>query len=207
MFSSPVSIRLSSGTSRMVAAAPCGIVDQGHADRDGGDPQRLRQQHGLDRIGQMIVQAGLGVAHILAEAQHDAEFFGLHPIEAGQSPDRHGAQQDQRDADAAEIAAGQQLLQPVLAAAQKVFKIGRPRPHRLRAGAPWPFRTRAPGASALNSSTASTVSFAGAGARTARPRNICRLYRGRPRPLQRRLLARSSYAGTIKVNANIAECS
>ena len=26
----------------------------------------------------MIVQAGLHGAHMLAEAQHDAEFFGLH---------------------------------------------------------------------------------------------------------------------------------
>ena len=43
----------------------------------------------------------------------------------------------------------QQLLKPVLAAAQKIFKIGRPRPRRLRAGAPWPLRTGAPRASAL----------------------------------------------------------
>jgi hypothetical protein len=59
------------------AAAPRRIVDQGHADRDGGDAQRLRQQHGLDWIGQMIIQAGLHRAHMLAEAQHDAELFGL----------------------------------------------------------------------------------------------------------------------------------
>ena len=36
-----------------------------------------------------------------------------------------------------------------LASAQQVFKIRRPRPDRLRTRAPWPFRTRAPGAPAL----------------------------------------------------------
>jgi hypothetical protein len=134
MFSSPVSIRLSSGTSRR-------IVDQRHADREGGDAQRLRQQHGLDRIRQVIVQARLGVAHIFAEAQDNAEFFGLHAIETGHAPDRQCADHNQRDADAAEIAARQQLLQPVLGAAQQVLKIGWPRSDRLRAGAPRPLRT------------------------------------------------------------------
>ena len=118
------------------AAAPRRIVDQRHADRDGGDAQRLRQQHGLDRIRQMIVQAGLHGAHMLAEAQHDAEFFGLHAEESGQSPDRQRADQDQRDAHAAEMAARQKLLQPVLAAPQKVLEIGRPRPDRLRTASP-----------------------------------------------------------------------
>src|SRR5450432_3355329 len=97
----------------------------------------------------MVVQSGLGVADILAEAKHDAEFFGLHAIKSGHAPDRQRADQKQRDADAAEIPARQQLLQPVLATAQKVFKIGRPRPDRLRAGAPRPFWARAPWASAL----------------------------------------------------------
>src|SRR6202521_4354112 len=97
----------------------------------------------------MIVQSGLCVANILAEAEHNAEFFGLDAIKAGHSPDRQGDQHDQRDADTAEISARQQLLKPVLSAAQKVLQVGRPWPHRLRAGAPRPFRTRAPRASAL----------------------------------------------------------
>ena len=80
----------------------------------------------------MIVQAGLHGAHMLAEAQHDAEFFGLNAEESGQAPDRQRADQDQRDAHAAEMAARQKLLQPVLAAAQKVLKIRRARPDRLR---------------------------------------------------------------------------
>jgi hypothetical protein len=89
----------------------------------------------------MIVQARLHGAHMLAEAQHHAEFFGLHAEEARQAPDRQRADQDQRDAHAAEMAARQQLLHPVLAAAQQVFKVRRPRPDRLRALAPRPFRT------------------------------------------------------------------
>jgi hypothetical protein len=31
----------------------------------------------------MVVQSGLGVADILAEAKHHAEFFGLNSIKAG----------------------------------------------------------------------------------------------------------------------------
>src|SRR5258707_2543494 len=97
----------------------------------------------------MIIQARLHRAHMLAKAQHDAELFGLDAEKSGQSPDRQGADQNQRDTQAAEIAARQQLLQPVLSAAQKVFEIGRPWPDRLRSRAPRPFRTRAPGTSAL----------------------------------------------------------
>src|SRR5258708_12469221 len=97
----------------------------------------------------MIIQARLHRAHMLAKAQHDTELFGLDAENSGQSPDRQGADQNQRDTQAAEIAARQQLLQPVLSAAQKVFEIGRPWPDRLRSRAPRPFRTRAPGASAL----------------------------------------------------------
>ena len=130
------------------AAAPRRIVDQRHADGDGGDAQCLWQQHGLDRIGQMIVQAGLHGADMLAEAQHDAELFGLHPEEARQQPERDDEQHDQRDADAGEIAARHDLLEAVLAAPQKVFQIRRPRPDRLRAVAPWSLRTRAPWATA-----------------------------------------------------------
>src|ERR1700687_1224165 len=97
----------------------------------------------------MIVQTRLHRAYMLAEAQHDAELFGLDAEESGQSPDRQRADQDQGDAHAAEMTAGQKLLQPVLTAAQKVLKIGRPWPDRLRTRAPWPFRTRAPWAPAL----------------------------------------------------------
>src|SRR5262245_26039048 len=104
---------------------------------------------------------------MLAEAQHHAKLFGLHAEEAGKAPDRQRADQDQRDAHAAEMAARQQLLHAVLTAAQQVFKVRRPRPDRLRALAPWPFRTRAPRASALILPRHQNLSSAGPG--TGRP--------------------------------------
>ena len=124
MFSSPVSIRLSSGTSRIVCRGA--VVDGAHADIDLVDAQRRRRERGLDRIGQMIVQPRLHLADELAEAQHDAELVGLDAEEAGKAPQRDRHQRDQRDAAAAEIAR-QQAAQPVLAAAQEFFQIGRPR--------------------------------------------------------------------------------
>src|ERR1700709_835880 len=92
----------------------------------------------------MIVQPGLRIIDILAATTHDTHLFGLHAIKSGHAPDRQRTHYDQRDADAAEITAGQQLLQLVLAAAQKILKIGRPPAHRLRTGAPGSLRTRAP---------------------------------------------------------------
>src|SRR3984893_11806753 len=145
----------------------------------------------------MIVQARLHRAHMLAEAQHHAELFGLDAEKSGQSPDRQRADQNQRDAQAAEIAARQQLLQPVLSAAQKVFKVGRSWPNRLRSRAPWPFRTRAPGASALilpRHRQSPLRALAGKPARLAMLATSARLYRGPHQPLQRKLPARSSYA-------------
>src|SRR5262245_50023193 len=97
----------------------------------------------------MVVQARLHRAHMLAETEDDAELFRLHPEEAGQAPDHERADNDKRDPHAAEMPAGQELLQAVLAATQEVLKIRRARPDRLRSGAPWSFRTRAPRSPAL----------------------------------------------------------
>src|SRR6202171_3526544 len=136
----------------------------------------------------MIVQAGLHRAYMLAETQHDAELFGLDAEKSGQSPDRQRADQNQRDAQAAEIPARQQLLQPVLSAAQKVFKIGRPWPDRLRARAPRSFRTRAPRASALILPRHRQSPLRALGGMTPGLAILAisaRLYRGPPRPLQR----------------------
>src|SRR5260221_7797108 len=108
----------------------------------------------------MIVQARVHGAHVLAEAQHDALFFRLHPEEARQQPERDDQQDDQRDADAGEIAARHHLLETVLASAQKVFQIRRPWPDWLRAVAPWSLRTRAPWATALILPRHSTLSSA-----------------------------------------------
>ncbi len=103
MFSSPVSIRLSSGTSRTVV--PRRMSSTGaHADVDLVDAQRLRRERGLDRIGQVIVEPRLHLAHELAEAQHHAELVGLDAEEAGKAPQHDGDERDQRDAAAAEIA-------------------------------------------------------------------------------------------------------
>ena len=151
----------------------------------------------------MIVQAGLYGAHMLAEAQHDAEFFGLDAEEAGQAPDRQRADQDQRDAHAAEMSAWQQLLQPVLAAAQKILKIRRPRPDRLRTRAPWPFRTRAPGAPALILPRHRTILLGRPAIFRPRPHMSARLYRGPLRPLQRKLPVERAMPEAVFVNANI----
>ena len=64
------------------------IVDLAHADVDLVDAQRLGREHGLDRIRQVVIQAGLHLAHFLAEAQHDAELVRLDPEEAGEAPQR-----------------------------------------------------------------------------------------------------------------------
>src|ERR1700759_2022385 len=137
----------------------------------------------------MIVQPRLGIAYILAEAQHDAELFGLDAIKTGHRPAQGGGDQDDKNAEPAEIPAGQPPLKPVLGAPQKVFKVGGPWSHRLRAGAPRSFRTRAPGASALilPRHQYSPPRAPGSGCPGARSGW---LYRGRPRPLQRKLPAR-----------------
>src|SRR5262245_59439597 len=129
---------------------------------------------------------------MLAEAQHHAEFFGLYAEEAREAPDRQRADQDQRDAHAAEMAARQQLLHLVLAAAQQIFKVRRPRPDRLRTLAPRPFRTRAPGAPALIFPRHSNLSSAGLPGLGARLANSARLYRGPQKPLQRAARPQSS---------------
>ena len=90
------------------AAAPRRSSSRRMPMLSGVDAQRLRQQHGLDRIRQMIVQAGLHGADMLAEAQHDAEFFRLHAEEARQRPDHDRAGDHEDDAGGAEIAARQE---------------------------------------------------------------------------------------------------
>src|SRR5580693_7520535 len=84
----------------------------------------------------MIIQPRLDLAHELAETQYHAEFIGLDAEEAGKPPQRDGNERNERDAAAAEVAR-HQGAQLVLAAAQKVFEIGRPRPPRSpRPGTP-----------------------------------------------------------------------
>ena len=97
MFSSPVSIRLSSGTSRTVAPRrmssttrmPMSILLTRSA---------FGVSAGLDRIGQMVVQAGRRLAGKFAEAQHHAELVGLDAEEAGHAPQHQRGERDQREA-------------------------------------------------------------------------------------------------------------
>ncbi len=112
------------------------ILDQPHADIDAVDARDLGREHGLDRVRQVIVEAWLGVAHVLAEAQHHAELVRIDPEEAGEAPDRQRRQHDQGEPLAAEAAAGQHGPQLVLAAAQELFKIGWRRARLLRPRAP-----------------------------------------------------------------------
>src|SRR6201996_2394863 len=128
----------------------------------------------------MIAQAGTNGADMFAEAKHDAEFFGLHTEEAGKAPDHQHREQCQADAEPAEITAGQKLLHAVLGAAEKIFKVRRPRASgRLRSGAPRPFRTRTPGASALILPRHSNSPSRAAGPVDPHPQRPRRLYRGR----------------------------
>ena len=85
------------------------IVDDAHADVDLADLQRLRRQRGLDRIRQMIVQARLDLADVLAEAQHDADLVRLDAEEAGHAPQHDRAERDQRKAAAAQLPPGSTL--------------------------------------------------------------------------------------------------
>jgi hypothetical protein len=74
-------------------------------DVDLVDAQRLRRECGLDRIGQMIIQPRLHLAHELAEAEHDTELIGLDAEEPGKAPQHDRGNRDQGEAAAAEIAA------------------------------------------------------------------------------------------------------
>jgi hypothetical protein len=93
------------------------------ADVDLVDAQRLWRERGFDRIGQMIIEAGLHLAHEFAEAEHHAEFIGFDAEETGKAPQRNGGKRDQCDAAAPEITR-QQAAQFVLAHAQKFLDIG-----------------------------------------------------------------------------------
>ena len=63
----------------------------------------------------MVVQAGLYGAHVLAEAKHHAELVGLHAEEPRERPAQHEKDDDDKDANRTNAAAGQKRLQAVLA--------------------------------------------------------------------------------------------
>jgi hypothetical protein len=120
MFSSPVSI-----AHRGAAAAR--ILDHPHADIDAVDPGHLRGERRLDRIRQVIIGAGLRVANIFAEPEHDTELVRLNEIDAGAHPEHEGQDRDQEDAPSAETAARHHRAELVLAPAQEFLEVGRRR--------------------------------------------------------------------------------
>src|SRR5262249_50921985 len=145
------------------------FLEEAHADMDLPHDRHLRGEHRLERIGPVIVEAGLGIAVECAEPQHDAVFVGVDAINAPGKPGQDRRAKNQDDPLAAQIAAGQHGAQLVLAAPQKLFEIGRRRAaRRLRPRAPWAFAaaTRSPRAAALIAPRHSIFSsLAGAGRR------------------------------------------
>src|SRR6266536_1047738 len=119
-------------------AAAAVVLDQPHADVDLVHAQRLRGERGLDRIRYVIIEPGLHIADVFAESQHDAELVGLDAEEAGKSPQRENAEQDQHGAPTAEASARQHAPELVLAAAQQLLEVRRSGTGGLRSGVPGP---------------------------------------------------------------------
>ena len=126
MFSSPVSIRLSSGTSRTPPAKPRAADAGAHADLDDVLPRHLGQAHLLDRVGQAEVQARRLLRDRLAEAHDDAELVGVDAEGEGvEGDDRRHHDRDQEHERARQArAARHHLLELVLAALQQLLEIG-----------------------------------------------------------------------------------
>ena len=81
MFSSPVSIRLSSGTSRSrLWAAEAGAV----ADLDRVHLADIRLDHAADRVGEVVAQALALGADVAAEDRLDADLLRRDGVEAGE---------------------------------------------------------------------------------------------------------------------------
>ena len=135
MFSSPVSMRLSAGTSR--AVLPRADPQPRESDVRAIDARHLRRKRRLDRIRPVIVAARLGPIDELAEAQHDALLVRVHAVEPREQQHTISASTTSTAAAAAK-AARQERAQPILATADQVLKIGRVRSARLRSRAHGP---------------------------------------------------------------------
>ena len=99
--------------------------DGAEADLGGDDVRDLRLDHAADRIGPVIVQAFAGLADELAETQIEADLVRPHDVPAGHQPEHDQHENAEDDAAPADIAAGHQVLQPVLAATQDFLEIRR----------------------------------------------------------------------------------
>ena len=101
------------------------------------------------------------------------------------------------------MAARQQLLQPVLAAAQKVLEIGRPSARPVAGRSPTALSDPSPTGLRLDSSTASTVSSAGAQAGTPGLAYLHGFIGDRPGPYNAASWLEAAMPGPIIVNVNI----
>ena len=124
MFSSPVSIRLSSGTSRPEAARTARRVAGAEADGEQVLRGDARRQRGLDRPGPVVVQAGRGAAVIGAEAQHHAFLVRLHAVDAAAEPHQEQQADEHREAAPAAAARRQDAPQRGLGLPDQVIEVG-----------------------------------------------------------------------------------
>src|SRR5690625_4020659 len=95
------------------------------ADFDRVDGLDRRRDDRFDRIGQMPVEAGFGRLNPLAEAENDALFIRLHPIETGQHPEDEDRRDRHQNAATTAKAARYGTLQALLAATYHFLQIGR----------------------------------------------------------------------------------
>jgi len=78
-----------------VTARGAVAADVAEADLDTVVARDLGGHHGLDRIGNVIMQSRRGRADPFAKTQDDALLLRVDPVEAGQRPDRDCHDQEQ----------------------------------------------------------------------------------------------------------------
>ena len=160
MFSSPVSIRLSSGTSRMVRPRRADRRSAACRCRCWLTRSAFGSQHGLDRIRQVIVQAGLHIARHTCRSAARRRALRARPGRSRTSPRSRSRRAAISAMPGRRAAARQQAAAagPGRGAADLRDRAASVRP--IAAGAPRSLGTRAPRARRPDSSTASNVSCA-----------------------------------------------
>ena len=119
------------------AKADLGAIDAGDA----------RPLHALDRRRPVIIEAGLGHAVVGAEAQHDTDLVGQHPVDAARQPQNNNRRDDDGEAGPHAGAPREGAPEPVLAAPQQFLEIRRLRSARAsRTGRPLAVAAAAPAA-------------------------------------------------------------
>src|ERR1043166_2274552 len=128
-------------------AAPA-VLDETHAHVDAVDAGDLRDDDGLDRVRQVIIESRIGIPGVFAEAEHDAALVRLDLEETGDAPNHEHRKGYEHEAFAAK-SAGQHGPVLVLAPPQQLLEIGGRWSARFRAGAPRALGSRPPGSAAL----------------------------------------------------------